>query len=56
VGVNATQSAAHPNGKVVYVQVNKEAAIAVVDTSTWQVIKRIPLGTNPSGMFIRRLP
>jgi hypothetical protein len=56
VGVNATQSAAHPNGKVVYMQVSKEAAIAVVDTSTWQVIKRIPLGTNPSGMFVRRLP
>lgn len=56
VGTNATQSAAHPNGKVVYVQVSREAAIAVIDTSSWRVVKRIPLGTNPNGMFIRRLP
>jgi YVTN family beta-propeller protein len=53
VGTNATQSAPHPNGKVVFVQASREASVAAIDTSTWQVIKRIPLGTNPNGMFIR---
>lgn len=56
VGTNATQSAPHPNGKLVYVQVSREAAVAVVDTSSWKVVKRIPLGTNPNGMFIQTLP
>lgn len=56
VGTNATQSAPHPNGKLVYVQVSREAAVAVIDTSTWKVVKRIQLGTNPNGMFVRTLP
>lgn len=54
VGANATQSAPHPNGKVVYVQVSNEKAVAVVDTATWKVTMKIDLGAAPSGMFIRR--
>ncbi|MBI2935673.1 MAG: hypothetical protein HYY31_02525 [Chloroflexi bacterium] len=53
VGANATQSAPHPNGKVVYVQISRENAVAVIDTSSWQVVKRVDLGVAPNGMFIR---
>ncbi len=41
VGANAGKAAAHPNGELLYVAVSNENSVAVVDTSTWQVIKRI---------------
>ncbi len=52
VGANASQSAAHPNGKVVYTLVSQEMAVAVIDTSTWRVTGRIQLPANGNGMFI----
>lgn len=55
VGSNASEVTPHPNGKFLYVAVSKEASVAVIDTSTWKVTKRIPLGTNPSFVFLRTL-
>ena len=53
VGGGAGRSGAHPNGKFVYVNVGKENTVAVVDTSTWEVVKRIDVGTSPGGLFVR---
>lgn len=53
VGANASKAAAHPNGNFVYVAVNKENSIAVVDTSRWQVVKRVDIKVSPTGLFIR---
>ena len=32
---------------------SKEGMVAVIDTSSWKVTERIPLGTNPNGIFLR---
>jgi len=53
VGSDATKAAAHPNGKILYVQVTKENSVAAIDTSTWQVVKRINIGTSPDTLFVR---
>jgi DNA-binding beta-propeller fold protein YncE len=55
VGASASQSAAHPNGKVVYTLVSQEMAVAVIDTSTWQVTGRIQLPGNGNGMYILKV-
>lgn len=55
VGANASKAGAHPNGKFVYVAVSRENSIAVVDTSTWQVVRRIDIGVSPNGLFVRKL-
>jgi YVTN family beta-propeller protein len=55
VGGGAGRAAAHPNGKIVYVLVAKENAVAVVDTATWQVASRIDVrGVPNGGIFLRR--
>lgn len=46
----------HPNGKWLFAELTKEAAVAVIDTTTWTVAQRIPIGTNPTGIFVRTLP
>ena len=53
VGANAGKAAAHPNGELLYVMVSEENSVAVIDTSTWEVIERIDIGTSPTGLFIR---
>lgn len=53
VGATPTKLAVHPNGKLVYAIVSKEASVAVIDTETWEVTERIDLGTNPGGIFLR---
>jgi YVTN family beta-propeller protein len=37
----------------VYAILTQEGAVAVIDTSSWQVTQRIDLGTNPNGIFLR---
>jgi DNA-binding beta-propeller fold protein YncE len=54
VGGGAGRAAAHPNGAAVYVLVAKENAVAMVDTSSWQVAKRIDVRGAPNGgIFLR---
>ena len=42
-----------PDGRFVYAMVTQEGLVGVIDTETWEVVDRIPLGTNPSGIFLR---
>ena len=53
VGGGAGKSGAHPNGRFIYINVGSENTVAVVDTSTWEVVSRIDVGTSPGGLFVR---
>ena len=53
VGTNAGQVAPLPSGDFVYVALNQEGAVAVVDTSTWEVVARIDIGTDPNFILVR---
>ncbi len=55
VGVNAQKLGIHPAGTFVYAIVTNEGAVAVLEAATGKVVKRIALGTNPTGIFVRRL-
>ena len=50
---NPSKIAVGPNGQYIYAIASKEAALAVIDTTTWKVVERIDLGTNPGGLFLR---
>lgn len=52
VGTNPGKVGAHPNGKFIYAILTKEPFLAVIATGTWSV-ERVPLGTNPSGIFVQ---
>ncbi len=45
----------HPSGRFVYAIASNEGAVAALDAATGRIVTRIALGTNPSGLFVRRL-
>lgn len=55
VGVNPQKLAVHPAGTFVYALVTNEGTLAVLEAATGKIVKRIALGTNPTGIFVRRL-
>src|SRR5712692_7407097 len=55
VGVNAQKLGVHPAGTFVYAIVTNEGAVAVLEAATGKLVKRISLGTNPTGIYVRRL-
>lgn len=56
VGSNPDKVGVHPSGAFVYATVSREGQLAVIEARTGKVVARVPLGTNPSGLFVRRLP
>ena len=55
VGTYPEKLGVHPGGTFVYAILTKEGAVAVLDAHNGKVITDIPLGTNPTGIFIRRI-
>lgn len=55
VGADPEKLGVHPAGTFVYAILTKEAAVAVLEAATGNVVKRISLGTNPTGIFVRRI-
>ena len=55
VGSNPDKVGVHPNGAFVYAIVSREGQLAVIEARTGKVVARVPLGTNPTGLFVRRL-
>jgi YVTN family beta-propeller protein len=55
VGSNPDKLGVHPAGTFVYATISREGAIAVIDARSGRVVMRIALGTNPTGIFVRRL-
>ena len=53
--VQAQRHAPHPNGKFVYVTVLQHNEIAVVSTQTWEVVARIPLQGQATGVYVREV-
>jgi DNA-binding beta-propeller fold protein YncE len=45
----------HPAGTFVYAIASNEGALVVFEAATGKVVTRIALGTNPTGLFVRRL-
>lgn len=45
----------HPTGRFVYAIASNEGAVGVLEAATGRLVTRITLGTNPSGLFVRRL-
>lgn len=56
VGSNPDKVGVHPNGAFVYATASREGLLAVIEARTGKVVARVPLGTNPTGLFVRRLP
>ena len=56
VGSNPDKVGVHPSGAFVYATVSREGQLAVIEARTGKVVARVPLGTNPTGLFVRRLP
>lgn len=56
VGAYPEKLGVHPAGTFVYALLTKERALAVIDARTGKVVQDIPVGTNPVGIFVRRLP
>jgi len=56
VGTSPDKLGAHPAGTFVYAIINREGAVAVLDARTGKVVMRVPLGTNPAGIFVRPVP
>jgi YVTN family beta-propeller protein len=56
VGAYPEKLGVHPAGTFVYAILTKERAVAVIDARTGRVVQDIPVGTNPVGIFVRRLP
>lgn len=56
VGVNAQKVAVHPAGTLVYAIVTNEGGLVVLEATTGKLVKRISLGTNPTGIFVRAMP
>ncbi len=55
VGSNPDRVGVHPAGTFVYATVSREGALAVLDLRTGKVVTRVVLGTNPAGLYVRRL-
>lgn len=55
VGTYPEKLGVHPAGTFVYAILTREGAVAVLDAHTGKVVKAIPLGTNPTGIFVRRI-
>ena len=55
VGTFPEKLGVHPASTFVYAILTKEGAVAVLDAHTGKVVKAIPLGTNPTGIFVRRI-
>lgn len=55
VGANAQKLGVHPAGTSVYAIVTRGASVGVVDATTGRVVSHVALGTNPAGIYIRRL-
>lgn len=53
VGADPEKLGVHPAGTFVYAILTKEGAVAVLDAATGKVVRRIALGTNPTGIFVR---
>ena len=53
VGTSPSRVAVHPNGEFVYATISKEAAVAVIDAATGEVVQRIEMGTDPNTIFVR---
>jgi len=56
VGSNPDKVGVHPSGGFVYATVSREGQLAVIEARTGKVVARVPLGTNPTGLFVRGLP
>ena len=55
VGANAQKLGVHPAGTFVYAIVTRGASVGVIDAATGRVMTHVALGTNPAGIYIRRL-
>lgn len=55
VGTYPEKLGVHPAGTFLYAILTKEGAVAVLDAHTGKVVRAIPLGTNPTGIFVRRI-
>ena len=44
-----------PDGRFVYVANRGQANVAVVDTRTWKIVRRLPTGPGPDGMAYSRI-
>ncbi|MDP7618797.1 MAG: hypothetical protein QF652_00905 [Dehalococcoidia bacterium] len=53
VGTSPSKVAVHPNGEFVYATISKEAAVAVINAATGDVVQRIEMGTDPNTIFVR---
>ena len=52
IGANPVKVAVHPDGTYAYTIVTKEASVAVIHTGFWRVTERIPLDSEPSGIYV----
>lgn len=55
VGTSPDKVGVHPAGTFVYATLSREAALAVIDLLSGKVVDRVALGTNPTGLYVRRL-
>jgi DNA-binding beta-propeller fold protein YncE len=53
VGANTSKLGVHPAGTFLYVLVDQEGALAVLDAKDGRLVNRVMLGTNPNGIFVR---
>jgi YVTN family beta-propeller protein len=56
VGSTTDRVGVHPSGAFIYATASREGLVGVIEARTGRVLMRVPLGTNPSGLFVRRLP
>lgn len=45
----------HPAGTFVYATMTNEGGVAVLEAATGRIVTRVALGTNPIGLFVRKL-
>lgn len=55
IGANTRILGVHPAGTFVYATLTSEGAVGVLDAATGRIVTRVALGTNPVGLFVRRL-
>lgn len=55
VGMRPEKLGVHPNGRFVYAALAGEDAVVVLEAATGRVVQRISLGTNPVGLFVRKV-
>jgi DNA-binding beta-propeller fold protein YncE len=54
-GANSRILGVHPAGTFVYAIMSNEGGVAVLEAATGRIVTRVALGTNPAGLFVRRL-